>query len=93
MGYLDKDSMEMGKLSYTDASHHIGTTRISENPRNGVVDANCRVHGVQNQYMAGSSVFATCGYANPTWTITALAVRLAEHLKKLKPTKVVGDIA
>ena len=40
MGYLDKDSMEMGKLSYTDASHHIGTTRISENPRNGVVDAN-----------------------------------------------------
>ena len=81
VGYLAKDSIEMTSLSYTDASHHIGTTRISENPRHGVVDTNCRVHGVKNLFIAGSSVFPTCGYANPTWTITALAIRLANHLK------------
>jgi hypothetical protein len=83
MGYLDAGSDEISRLSYTDASHHIGTTRISENPAQGVVDANCKVHGVQNLFIAGSSVFPTCGYANPTWTIAALAIRLADHLKKI----------
>ncbi|MET0500775.1 MAG: GMC family oxidoreductase [Candidatus Binatia bacterium] len=83
MGYLDKDSIGVGSPAYTDASHHIGTTRMSENPRNGVVDANSKVHGVENLFIAGSSVFPTCGYANPTWTITALAIRLADHLNKL----------
>jgi hypothetical protein len=83
MGYLDADSSELSHLSYTDASHHIGTTRISENPRQGVVDANCKVHEVQNLFIAGSSIFPTCGYANPTWTIAALAIRLADHLKKI----------
>jgi choline dehydrogenase-like flavoprotein len=83
MGYLDPDSTQMSDISYTDASHHIGTTRISDNPRQGVVDANCKVHGVQNLFIAGSSVFPTCGYANPTWTIAALAIRLADHLKKI----------
>lgn len=83
MGYLVADSSEMNHVAYTDASHHIGTTRISENPRQGVVDANCKVHGVQNLFIAGSSIFPTCGYANPTWTIAALAIRLADHLKKI----------
>jgi choline dehydrogenase-like flavoprotein len=83
MGYLDKDSIGVGSPAYTDASHHIGTTRMSDNPRNGVVDANSKVHGVENLFIAGSSVFPTCGYANPTWTITALAIRLADHLNKL----------
>src|SRR4030095_6535997 len=69
-------------LSYTDASHHIGTTRMSEHPRNGVVDQNCKVHGVENLFIAGSSVFPTCGYANPTWSIVALTLRLAEHLQQ-----------
>jgi choline dehydrogenase-like flavoprotein len=68
---------------YTDASHHIGTTRMSKNSQAGVVDENCKVHGVQNLFIAGSSVFPTCGYANPTWTIVALGLRLADRLKTI----------
>ncbi len=60
--------------------HHMGTTRMHESPARGVVDPNCRVHGVKNLYVAGSSVFPTGGYANPTLTIIALALRLADHL-------------
>ena len=60
--------------------HHMGTTRMSASPRTGVVDADCRVHGIDNLYVAGSSVFPTSGWANPTLTIAALAVRLGEHL-------------
>jgi choline dehydrogenase-like flavoprotein len=62
--------------------HHIGTTRMHKDPKLGVVDANCRVHGTKNLYIAGSSVFPTCGYANPTLTIVAMALRLAEHLRE-----------
>ena len=65
----------------TGASHHMGTTRMHDSPRHGVVDRNCRVHGIGNLYVAGSSVFPTCGYANPTLTIVALAIRLADRLK------------
>ncbi len=61
--------------------HHMGTTRMSEDPRQGVVDADCRVHGIDNLYVAGSSVFTTGGAVNPTLTVVALAVRLADHLK------------
>ncbi len=60
--------------------HHIGTTRMHDDPKQGVVDADCRVHSTTNLYMAGSSVFTTAGTANPTLTITALAIRLADHL-------------
>ena len=69
-----------GEPTYTDASHHLGTTRMSTDPRRGVVDANCRVHGVENLYVSGSSVFPSGGHSNPTWTIVALAQRLAGHL-------------
>ncbi len=62
--------------------HHMGTTRMSDNPRTGVVDATCRVHGVANLYIAGSSVFASSGYANPTLTIVALALRLSDELRR-----------
>jgi choline dehydrogenase-like flavoprotein len=62
--------------------HLMGTTRMSENPRRGVVDRNCRVHGVSNLFVAGSSVFATAGSAPPTFTIVSLAIRLADHLKE-----------
>jgi len=65
--------------------HHMGTTRMSANPRDGVVDADCRVHSVDNLYIAGSSVFATCGYANPTFAIVTLALRLADTLRKRLP--------
>ena len=55
-------------------------TRMSADPREGVVDADCKVHGVSNLYIGGSSVFATAGYANPTYTIVQLALRLGDHL-------------
>lgn len=61
--------------------HHMGGTRMSATPETGVVDANCRVWGSENLYMGGSSVFPTGGYANPTYTIVQLALRLAEHLE------------
>ncbi len=65
------------------SKHHMGTTRMSQDPRTGVVDKNCRVHEVRNLYIAGSSVFPTAGMANPTLTIVALAVRLADHIKRV----------
>lgn len=64
--------------------HHMGTTRMSDDPKQGVVDADCRVHGIDNLYIAGSSVFPTSGYANPTLTIVAMAIRLADHLRQAK---------
>ena len=62
--------------------HHMGTTRMSADPDDGVVDADCRVHGVSNLYIAGSSVFPTSGIINPTLTLMALAMRLSDHLKQ-----------
>jgi choline dehydrogenase-like flavoprotein len=63
--------------------HHVGTTRMSDDRRQGVVDRHGLVHGMANLYIAGSSVFPTCGYANPTLTIVALALRLADWLKAM----------
>jgi choline dehydrogenase-like flavoprotein len=63
-------------------NHHMGTTRMSEDPRHGVVDADCRVHGLDNLYVAGSSVFPVSGFANPTLTLVALAWRLSGTLKR-----------
>jgi choline dehydrogenase-like flavoprotein len=62
--------------------HHLGATRMHADPAQGVVDADCRVHGVRNLYVAGSSVFPTYGCSNPTLTVVALALRLADHVKK-----------
>ncbi len=61
--------------------HHMGTTRMHTSPSHGVVDAHCRVHGVENLYIAGSSVFPTYGANFPTLTIVALAIRLADRLR------------
>jgi choline dehydrogenase-like flavoprotein len=66
----------------TGASHHMGTTRMHRDPKLGVVDETCRVHGTRNLYIAGSSVFPTTGWAPPTLTIIALALRLADYLKQ-----------
>jgi choline dehydrogenase-like flavoprotein len=68
---------------FSTSSHHIGTTRMADSPQSGVVNSNCQVHGVANLFIAGSSVFPTGGYANPTLTIVALAIRLSDYLKKL----------
>lgn len=64
-------------------NHHMGTTRMSDDPKRGVVDVDCRIHGLRNIFIAGSSVFPSCGYSNPTLTIVALAIRLADHLAGL----------
>jgi choline dehydrogenase-like flavoprotein len=69
--------------SLTGGGHHMGTTRMHVDPQKGVVNENCHVHGISNLFIAGSSVFPTSGYANPTLTIVALALRLADHVKTI----------
>jgi choline dehydrogenase-like flavoprotein len=64
-------------------AHHIGTTRMSDDPATGVVDRDCKVHGMDNLHIAGSSVFPTGGWAFPTFTIVALSLRLADELRSL----------
>jgi len=70
------------KNQWTVNGHHIGTTRMSAStaPEEGVVDQNLKIHGVDNLYVAGSSVFASAGISNPTMTIITLSIRLAEYL-------------
>jgi choline dehydrogenase-like flavoprotein len=66
-------------------SHHMGTTRMSDDPKRGVVDRNLRLHGMSNVFVAGSSVFPTGGHVPPTLTIVALSLRLADHLMANAP--------
>ncbi len=73
--------------NFNSAAHHLGTTRISIDPTEGVVDADCKVHGINNLFIAGSSVFPTGGHANPTLMIVALALKLADHIKSTSPNK------
>jgi len=77
---LSYDAQEIAFSALRDGAyggHHIGTARMSDDPRLGVVDGECRVHGMRNLFVAGSAVFPTSGQANPTLTIVALALRLA----------------
>ena len=74
-----KIDIEIG--DWPAGNHHMGTTRMSESPKDGVVDPNCKLHGFDNLFIAGSSVFPTAGALNPTLTIVALSLRLADHLK------------
>jgi choline dehydrogenase-like flavoprotein len=76
-----KERIQNYASTFDSNAHHLGTTRMSKDPAAGVVDENCRVHGVSNLFVASSSVFPTSGHANPTLTIVALAVRLADHLR------------
>jgi choline dehydrogenase-like flavoprotein len=78
---LEEDTRWSENLAWF--GHHMGTTRMSENSKSGVVDTSCRVHGIANLYIAGSSVFPTSGFANPTLTILALALRLADHIRTI----------
>ena len=77
--WLYKDTPLTG-LDLAGNYHFLGATRMSETPETGVVDSNCRVFGSHNLYVVGASVFPTSGHANPTLTIVALALRLADHL-------------
>jgi len=71
-------------LSVMDwGNHHMGTARMHDDPRKGVVDANSQVHGISNLYVAGSAVFPTYGSSNPTMNLVALTLRLADHLKQV----------
>lgn len=67
--------------SSVERAHPTGTTRMSSDPKEGVVDANCQVHGVSGLFVSGSSVFPTAGAANPNLMIVTMALRLADHLK------------
>ena len=69
-------------LKISGGGHHMGTTRMHSDPKKGVVNPDCRVHDVENLYIAGSSVFPTSGSSNPQQTILALSLRLADHIKK-----------
>lgn len=64
-------------------NHHMGTTRASADPKKGVVDADLKVHGLANLFLVGSSVYPTYGAVNPTLSIVAMALRLADHVKGL----------
>ncbi len=63
--------------------HHMGTTRMNEDPKKGVVDVNCKVHGISNLFIAGASCFPTAGSPNPTFTLVSLSIRLSDHLKEI----------
>jgi choline dehydrogenase-like flavoprotein len=76
------DASPLSEAPIEETYHHIGTTRMADDPAQGVVDAQCRVHGMANLWVAGSSVFPTGGHVNPTFSIVALALRLADHLQK-----------
>jgi choline dehydrogenase-like flavoprotein len=78
--HLPRDPEATWGARITGSWHHMGTTRMHRDPRSGVVNADGRVHSVPNLYVTGSSVFPTGGYANPTLTILAMALRLADHL-------------
>ena len=61
--------------------HHMGTTRMHPNPKQGVVNPDCQIHGIANLSVAGAAVFPTAGAANPTLTLVAMSLRLSDHLK------------
>jgi choline dehydrogenase-like flavoprotein len=79
---LVSDHPEGWRPCVEPALHHLGTTRMHDDPSQGVVDRNCRAHGIDNLFIAGGSVFPTAGFANPTLTIVALALRLGVFLAR-----------
>jgi choline dehydrogenase-like flavoprotein len=82
MDYLQDESDNTWPSFTGGGWHHMGTTRMSDDPKKGVVDANCKVHGVANLYMAGASSYVTAAAPNPTLTLVALTIRLADHIKQ-----------
>jgi choline dehydrogenase-like flavoprotein len=95
-----RETLEQDLLRYgAYGGHHIGTARMGTDPRSSVVDADARVHGLANLYVAGSAVFPTSSQANPTLTLLALSLRLGAHLatrlqtRRAAPVAVVGGDA
>ena len=79
---IDNDDMNWPSF-LSGAWHHMGTTKMHHDPRQGVVDADCRVHGIDNLHVAGSATFASAGAPNPTLTLVALTLRLSDRIKEL----------
>ena len=79
--YLRIEDSDTWPDYFTPGNHHMGTTRMSLDPKLGVVDENCKIHGIKNGFIASSSCFPTSGAANPTFTIIALSLRLSDHLR------------
>lgn len=86
----DRSSWIRGGLKAGE--HHMGGTRMADSPADGVVDRNCRLHAVSNLYVSGSSNWPTGGWANPTLTIVAMAIRLADHLRGVAGAEVAVPI-
>jgi len=83
MDYL-KDANDYSWPEITGGGwHHMGTTRMSADPKNGVVDKNCKVHGIANLHVAGASCYVTAAAPNPTLTCIALSLRLSDQVKTL----------
>ncbi|MEC9482320.1 MAG: GMC oxidoreductase [Halomonas sp.] len=80
--WLANDHVQFPAEGELAGRHHMGGTRMSLRPEDGIVDTDCRVFGQDNLYVAGSSVFPSVGHANPTLTLTQLALRLGAHLRQ-----------
>ncbi|MDB2576647.1 GMC family oxidoreductase [Planctomycetota bacterium] len=81
--WLEGTPPDFSALQVSDSSHHMGSTRMGVDPATSVVDRDCKVHGIDNLHIAGSSVFPRAGFANPTFTIVAFALRLADRVKQI----------
>ncbi|MEJ7931946.1 GMC family oxidoreductase [Ramlibacter sp. AN1015] len=85
---FQRDTLERDLLRYgAYGGHHIGTTRMGSDPRTSVLDRDCKVHSVDNLYVAGSAAFPTSSQANPTLTLIALSLRLGAHLGQRLQTR------
>lgn len=80
LNYKSTDPLAHIRSQVGDGVHQLGSTRMAISANDGVVNQDCRVHGIRNLYIASSSVFPTSGQANPTLTIIALAIRIADHI-------------
>jgi choline dehydrogenase-like flavoprotein len=88
-GTFEEDLMRFGAYG----GHHIGTARMGTDVRKSVVDPDCRVHSVDNLYVAGSAVFPTSSQANPTLTLIALSLRLGRHLAQRLTARPVAHVS
>jgi choline dehydrogenase-like flavoprotein len=92
--HYDPETLEAEALRYgAYGGHHLGTARMGTSPAESVVDRDCRIHDVDNLFVASSAVFPTSSQANPVLTIVALALRLADHLKTLTAPRIAPSVA
>jgi choline dehydrogenase-like flavoprotein len=86
--YLQDEKDESWPAFTGGGWHHMGTTRMSDDPKLGVADPNCKLHSINNLYVAGASCYVTAGAVNPTLTLIALTIRLSDHLKQRMSNKI-----